>query len=55
LDDLELRAGVNNLFDKNPPIIGAEAGALPTYNGNTQPGTWDTLGRTLFLGGTLKL
>jgi outer membrane receptor protein involved in Fe transport len=48
---IELRAGVNNLFDKAPPAIAA--GILSAFgNGNTYPGVYDPLGRNLFVGVT---
>ncbi|ESQ84056.1 hypothetical protein AEAC466_09940 [Asticcacaulis sp. AC466] len=47
--DLVLRAGINNVFDKNPPAI--MGGLLVTNgNGNTYPSTYDPLGRMLFIG-----
>jgi outer membrane receptor protein involved in Fe transport len=50
---LQLRAGVNNLFDKDPPAIAA--GILSSFgNGNTYPGVYDTLGRTMFVGATVN-
>lgn len=51
-----LRAGVNNVFDRDPPL--ASGGALgPTTggNGNTFPQTYDALGRVVFLNLTMKL
>jgi outer membrane receptor protein involved in Fe transport len=50
-DTLEFRAGVNNLLDKDPPIVTSEivaGGAANTYE------TYDTLGRQIFLGVTAK-
>jgi outer membrane receptor protein involved in Fe transport len=50
---LTLRAGVNNLFDKDPPAL--SAGLLQTFgNGNTYPGVYDALGRTIFIGATVN-
>jgi iron complex outermembrane receptor protein len=50
-DSLELRMGVNNLFDKSPPAIAA--GLLSSFgNGNTYPGVYDPMGRLLFAGVT---
>ena len=59
-----LRAGVNNIFDKDPPIVSgtANVGAnLPALadpsiggNGNTFPQVYDTLGRQIFLNLTMK-
>jgi iron complex outermembrane receptor protein len=48
-DKVTLRLGVNNLFDKNPPLVGATYGpGPPTVNGNTFPGVYDALGRYIF-------
>jgi outer membrane receptor protein involved in Fe transport len=54
-DMVNLRAGVNNLFDKTPPIIPTSAGSCPSAacTGNTYPQTWDYLGRFLYLGATV--
>jgi outer membrane receptor protein involved in Fe transport len=59
---LSLRAGVNNVFDKRPPMVTSGSGSLngsnlcPTgpCNGNTYPGTWDALGRYIYLAATLE-
>lgn len=48
-DRYTFRAGVNNLFDRDPPIIGS--GELPNAsigNGNTFPGAYDNQGRYIF-------
>ncbi len=52
MDRLELRAGVNNVFDKDPPLIGAGHLNGGPLNGNTAPGTYDALGRFFFMGVT---
>jgi len=52
-DTVTLRAGINNIFDKDPPILDSNAFAAsgpPAGNGNTYPGTYDALGRTVFVG-----
>lgn len=50
---LQFRAGVNNLLDKSPPAIAS--GVLASFgNGNTYPGVYDPMGRTLFFGATLN-
>ncbi len=57
-ENVQLRAGVNNLFDKDPPVLDSNnyAVSAPVFgNGNTYPGVYDSLGRTLFVSGTLKL
>ena len=53
---LELRAGVNNLFDIDPPVVGLNSvGLFPVTNANTYPGLYDSLGRYVFLGLTAKM
>ncbi len=55
-----IRAGINNLFDRDPPVVSSTAGAFPAIsgpalgNGNTYPQAYDTLGRQLFLNVTAK-
>ncbi|NOW45525.1 outer membrane receptor protein involved in Fe transport [Novosphingobium sp. SG751A] len=63
---LSVRAGVNNLFDKDPPLVTSGGsgilGAASTpsacasvyCNGNTYPGVYDSLGRYLFVGATVN-
>ena len=54
-EGIDIHAGVNNVFDKNPPLIFAGiAGPSQLGNGNTFPGTYDALGREIFVGVTLK-
>ena len=51
-DNIEIRAGINNLMDEDPPIVTSEiisGGAPNTYE------TYDIFGRQLFVGFTLKL
>ena len=43
-DTATLRLGVNNIFDVDPPI-----NATSPLNGNTFPGTYDHLGRNVFV------
>jgi outer membrane receptor protein involved in Fe transport len=47
--NVTLRAGVNNLFDKDPPIVSSNVLAAGG-GGNTFPGTYDMLGRRIFVG-----
>ena len=48
-EDILIRLGVNNLFDKDPPVIGAtDLPSPPVGNGNTMPGTYDWGGRYVF-------
>jgi outer membrane receptor protein involved in Fe transport len=55
-DHYSLRLGVNNIFDKNPPLVTASWGSCPAgpCNGNTYPGTWDALGRYIYAAATLN-
>jgi outer membrane receptor protein involved in Fe transport len=51
-ENLELRAGINNIFDKDPPLVQftvAGTGTPNTYN------TYDLLGREVFIAFTGKL
>lgn len=49
---LAISGGVNNVFDRDPPITSQ----LPvgSGNGNTFPGFYDALGRKIFINGTYK-
>ena len=55
-----IRGGVNNIFDRDPPVVSSTAGAFPVIagpaygNGNTWPQAYDTLGRQFFLNLTAK-
>ncbi|MGN6516334.1 MAG: TonB-dependent receptor domain-containing protein [Rhizomicrobium sp.] len=53
-DRVSLRAGITNLFDKDPPLVDFELGAASVDSGNTFPGTYDPVGRTYFAGATIK-
>ncbi len=53
---IRMQVGVNNIFDKNPPLfIGTDCPVLSTgpaasdCNGNTFAGTYDALGRYIFI------
>jgi len=48
---LTIGFGINNLFDKDPPVVVVGTGQ---GNGNTFPGVYDALGRKVFLNGTFK-
>ena len=50
-DNLELVAGINNIFDLDPPVLAN--GASLGY-GNTFPSTYDAFGRTFFMNLTAK-
>jgi outer membrane receptor protein involved in Fe transport len=52
-DGYNLRFGVNNILDKDPPIVDSTNFGIsgpPFGNGNTFPQVYDSLGRTFFLG-----
>ena len=49
-DDAKIYAGINNLADRDPPIVGT----APGTNGNTYPGLYDVLGRYLFVGASME-
>lgn len=53
-DTLELRAGIYNLLDKEPPVVGNEYGGTAENSGNTFPATYDPIGRSGFVGINLK-
>lgn len=60
-DNYTFRLGINNLFDKQPPLVTSGSASrdgsnlCPTgpCNGNTYPATYDALGRYIFAGVTL--
>jgi iron complex outermembrane receptor protein len=52
-DTMTVRFGINNILDRDPKILDSNAFAAsgpPAGNGNTYPGTYDALGRTVFVG-----
>ena len=48
-DNLKFRAGVNNIFDVDPPLNGA-SNCPGGCNGNTWPQVYDALGRYAYIG-----
>lgn len=54
MENITLRVGVNNLFNKKPPIPGNNFGGTAENSGNTFPATYDVLGRYYFFGATTK-
>lgn len=48
-DRYSIRFGINNLLDKNPPVVGANPGTTTASN-TTNPGFYDVLGRRYFVG-----
>jgi outer membrane receptor protein involved in Fe transport len=51
-DRWEFRAGINNVMDKDPPLIGSGNLSTTFLNGNTAPQVYDALGRFIFFGFT---
>ena len=54
-ESISLRVGINNLFDKEPPVAGDTAGPPIFGNGNVFPGLYDALGRYGFIALSVKL
>jgi outer membrane receptor protein involved in Fe transport len=53
---LEFRLGVNNIFDRQPPLVVRNtAAAVGLVNGNTYPELYDALGRYVFVSVALAL
>jgi outer membrane receptor protein involved in Fe transport len=44
-DHFDLTLSAFNIFDKQPPIVGGQAGTTTANSGNTFPTTFDALGR----------
>ena len=53
-DHLTLTATVDNLFDKQPPIVGQGIGTQSFNSGNTYPSTYDVLGRRYLVGASIR-
>ena len=51
---VDLHAGVNNVFDRLPPTLTTNALPVGAGNDNTFPGTYNSMGRTFFIGATIK-
>jgi iron complex outermembrane recepter protein len=45
-ETINIYGGINNLFSKDPPVVGGAANTYP----NSFPGTYDSLGRVTFIG-----
>jgi iron complex outermembrane recepter protein len=54
-DNYNFRLGVNNIFDKIPPLVGSGSGepCQPPCNGNVYAQVYDALGRYIYAGVTL--
>ncbi len=54
MDGIQFRIGINNIFDRQPPVSNQVGGAGGSFGtGNTFPGVYDALGRFMFVGTTL--
>ena len=53
-ENLTFTAGVRNLLDKQPPLVGASIGSTAYNSGNTYPSTYDVLGRLFTVSGKLR-
>ncbi len=49
-DRIRLSAGIQNLTDKDPPVLGNEVGDTSSNSGNTFPSNYDTMGRIYSVG-----
>lgn len=49
---LNIRAGINNVFDEEPPFV--SQGVTARENGNTYPGAYDALGQYWFVGASVQ-
>ena len=54
-DTVTFRAGINNLLDEKPQLVGVDAGPSIDGNGNTFPGAYDVLGQYYFVVMDVKL
>lgn len=52
-DHYSFRLGVNNILDRDPPLVGSQACPAGPCNGNTWAQVYDVLGRYIFAGVTL--
>lgn len=49
-DNVTLRAGINNVLDEDPPLVGGSNCPGGPCSGNTFPGLYDSTGRYIFFG-----
>lgn len=50
----QLVLGMTNVFDRQPPVVGGQAGSTTANSGNTFPSTYDPLGRAFSAAVRLK-
>ena len=53
-DNFSMSATVQNLLDKDPPVVGSSIGSTAFNSGNTYPSTYDALGRRFAVSARLK-
>ena len=53
-DHLDITMTVQNLFNKQPPLVGSTIGTTAFNSGNTYPSTYDALGRRFVVGARIK-
>jgi outer membrane receptor protein involved in Fe transport len=53
-DHLDITMTVQNLFNKQPPIVGSTIGSTAFNSGNTYPSTYDALGRRYAVSARLR-
>ncbi len=53
-DNMTLNFGIQNLLDRQPPIVGSDIGVTSFNSGNTYPSTYDSLGRRFAVGARLR-
>ena len=49
-ENIVVNFGIDNIFEKEPPVVGGEAGSTRANSGNTFPSNYDVLGRKLKMG-----
>lgn len=54
-EKIDLTLGVQNVFNRKPPIVGSTVGSTAFNSGNTYPSTYDALGRRFAAGLKVKL
>jgi outer membrane receptor protein involved in Fe transport len=53
-ENFDMTFTVQNLLDKDPPVVGSTVGSTAFNSGNTYPSTYDALGRRFAVGARLK-
>jgi outer membrane receptor protein involved in Fe transport len=53
-ETFDLTVGVSNLFNRQPPVVGGQAGSTTANSGNIYPSTYDPLGRSFTASVRLK-